>query len=77
MTWQTAEMTKSIFKAGTKIVLRNMVGEPQMPNGLMGTVEMVDDAGQIHVLWENGSTLALTEEDSFEVADGYYDMTWR
>jgi hypothetical protein len=37
-----------------------------MSYGLKGTVMSVDDIGQIHVNWENGSTLALTEEDSFE-----------
>lgn len=26
----------------------------------------IDDIGQIHVNWENGSTLALIEEDSFD-----------
>lgn len=30
-----------------------------MPKGLKGTVEFVDDAGQIHVAWENGVSLAL------------------
>ena len=47
-----------------------MKGEPQMYDGLEGTVYNVDDIGQIHVRWDNGSSLALNyEEDSFEVAD--------
>lgn len=29
-----------------------------MPPGLKGTVDHVDDAGGIHVNWENGSSLA-------------------
>ena len=39
-----------------------------MTPGLKGVVKMVDDIGQIHVSWENGSGLALNiEEDSFRV----------
>ena len=38
-----------------------------MPYGLKGTVKFVDDAGQIHMSWENGSSLALNiNEDTFE-----------
>lgn len=37
-----------------------------MPSGLKGKVCYVDDAGQIHVNWENGSSLAvLPGVDSF------------
>ena len=44
-----------------------MRGENQMPYGLKGTVKFVDDAGQIHMKWENGSSLALNiNEDTFE-----------
>jgi hypothetical protein len=39
-----------------------------MTEGLEGTVNSVDDAGQIHVSWENGSTLALIEGvDAFKI----------
>ena len=41
-----------------------------MPPGLKGKVDMVDDAGQIHVNWENGSSLALVPGvDSFGSAE--------
>lgn len=30
----------------------------EMPAGLRGTVEMVDDAGGTHIRWDNGSSLA-------------------
>ena len=41
-----------------------------MPPGLKGKVDMVDDAGQIHVNWENGSSLALVPAvDSFHIPD--------
>lgn len=43
-----------------------MYGEPKMPKGIKGIVDEVDDIGQIHVKWENGSSLALNVEvDSF------------
>lgn len=39
-----------------------------MPSGLTGTVEFIDDAKQIHVRWENGSSLALIPKiDKFEI----------
>lgn len=36
-----------------------------VPSGTVGTVTCVDSIGQIHVDWDNGSTLALTEIDKF------------
>lgn len=59
------EMLRKRYPKGTRLCLDNMEGEPQMPSGLKGEVFYVDDAGQIHVQWENGSALALTEVDSF------------
>jgi len=44
-----------------------MNGETQMPFGLEGEVTHVDDIGQIHVNWDNGSTLALQNNDSYTV----------
>ncbi len=56
------------YPAGTKIRLQYMVGEPKMREGLEGVVRFVDDIGQIHMQWDNGSRLALhSEEDWFEV----------
>lgn len=57
---------KKEYTEGTKVILLNMEGESQMPRGLKGEVMLVDDAGQIHVRWENGSSLALNVEvDTF------------
>ena len=57
---------KKEYTEGTKVILLNMEGESQMPRGLKGEVDHVDDAGQIHVRWENGSSLALNVEvDTF------------
>ena len=57
---------REMYPEGTQIVLTEMAGESQMPYGLKGTVKFVDDAGQIHMSWENGSSLALNiHEDTF------------
>lgn len=56
------EMLRHSYKPGTKVCLDNMEGEPRMPAGLKGEVFHVDDIGQIHVQWENGSTLALNAD---------------
>lgn len=38
--------------------------------GVCGTVESVDDAGQLHVKWDNGSTLALNPDvDEFTILE--------
>jgi len=40
--------------------------------GIEGTVSSVDDAGTVHVRWDNGSRLGLCEDDGdqFEVIGG-------
>lgn len=47
------------YPAGTRVELIEM-NDPyrEMPPGLKGTVQVVDDAGGIHINWDNGSTLA-------------------
>ena len=42
------------YPAGTRICLDSMDGEAGMPQGLEGTVQYVDDAGQIGISWDNG-----------------------
>lgn len=65
------EMLRSVYPPGTRVCLHEMIGEPQMTDGLTGTVQCVDDRGSIHVKWDNGSTLALLQEedvqDMFEI----------
>ena len=54
------------YPAGTRLELISMDGENDMLPGLRGTVEFVDDAGQIHLAWDNGRGLALIPgADSF------------
>lgn len=60
------ERIRKMYPEGTQICLDEMEGERNMPSGLKGKVCYVDDAGQIHVNWESGSSLAvLPEVDSF------------
>lgn len=61
------EITKQHYPKGTRIELIHM-NDPfaPVPDGTKGTVEFVDDMGQIHMKWDNGRTLALVPgEDSF------------
>jgi hypothetical protein len=61
------ESLKERYPAGTRIQLINMSGE-DMPPGLTGTVDLVDDIGQIQMTWDNGRSLALVPgEDSFTI----------
>ena len=63
-----AEYIKKQYPKGTRIQLKSMEGERDMPAGLKGTVAVVDDIGQVHMNWDNGRTLPLnTEVDSFTV----------
>ena len=56
------------IKIGTTLELVEMQGEKQMPKGLRGVVTHIDDAAQIYVRWQNGSSLAIIPEvDKFIV----------
>ncbi len=62
---------KNFFKEGEVLeLLEDMEGEENMPKGLRGEVTHVDDIGTIHMKWENGRTLGLTEIDSFKKIEG-------
>ena len=67
-TRKNVERLQRQYPVGTRIILKNMKGETQMPPGLTGEVAFVDDLGSVHVNWSNGSSLALIpEEDEFEI----------
>lgn len=47
------------YPPGTRVELIEMCDPYRnMPAGLKGTVDYIDDAGGIHISWENGSSLA-------------------
>ncbi len=56
---QDIEMLKTKYPKGTRIELDNMEDTWAVPSGTKGTVEHVDDAGQIQITWDNGRSLAL------------------
>ena len=62
------EQLRKQYPKGTKLQLISMRNEtyPVLP-GTVGEVTHIDDAGSIHMRWENGSFLALIPEiDSFQ-----------
>lgn len=67
---QIKEM-KELYPKGTRIELGHM-DDPchPVPDGTLGTVDHVDDAGQIHMKWDNGRSLAIVPEvDDFSIVD--------
>lgn len=60
---------RGTYPKGTRIELIRMEDQwTDLKPGDRGTVTMVDDAGQIHMKWDRGSSLALIPgEDQFKV----------
>ena len=57
------------YPAGTHIHLNHM-DDPYapIPPGTIGSVDYIDDAGNIHMKWDNGRTLSLIPgEDDFTI----------
>lgn len=66
------EQLRKTYPVGTKVQLISMRDEkyPVLP-GTIGEVTHIDDAGSVHMKWQNGSSLALIPEvDSFKVVGG-------
>jgi len=62
-----AERMKENYPSGTRIVLISMEDPfAPVPSGMRGTVNFIDDIGQIHMHWDNGRSLAIVPgEDVF------------
>ena len=58
------------YPRGTRVELLAMDAPQALPMGTRGEVMGVDDAGQILVRWETGSSLSLIPGvDSFRIAE--------
>ena len=66
---QQIKALREHYPAGTRIRLIHMKDPfAPVPPGTAGEVSYIDDAGNIHMVWENGRTLSLIESvDVFEV----------
>jgi len=61
-------INQKIYTTGTRVELIHMDDIQAPPTGTQGVIEFVDDIGQIHVKWDNGSGLALnTDYDTFKI----------
>lgn len=59
---------KETYKEGTRVKLLAMDDPQAPPIGTLGTVRIVDDAGTVHISWDNGSSLgAVYGEDKIEI----------
>ena len=50
------------YPPGTRLMLIIMEDSYAVPSGTRGTVDYVDDAGQIHMNWDNGRSLAIVPQ---------------
>ncbi len=69
--YHRAQRLKEQYKPGTRIECLSMADPwSPIPEGTKGTVTSVDDAGTIHMRWDNGRTLGLiVGEDAFRIIE--------
>jgi hypothetical protein len=69
MSQEEVKRIKEKYSVGTRIELIHMNDSyTPVESGMKGTVKKVDDAGTLHMLWDNGRTLGLIPgEDQFKV----------
>lgn len=47
------------YKPGDRIELISMEDSQAVPIGTKGTIDYIDDIGQLHMHWDNGRSLAV------------------
>ena len=64
------EMLRTKYPKGTKIRLIHMNDPQPVPSETIGEVALVDDCGNVHMIWQNGRSLAIIEGiDDFEIME--------
>lgn len=67
---ETVERIRKRYPAGTRVQLLKMDDPQAPPAGTMGTVQGVDDLGDLMVFWDNGSSLnAVYGEDRWRIIE--------
>lgn len=76
--WKTEKEVAQIkeeYPVGSKLRLLHMEDMQAVSSGTNGIIDFIDDQGQLHMKWENGSSLALIPgEDQFEVIQKAIDV---
>jgi len=68
MTQEQVTQLRQAYENKRVEIIKMLDSFSPVPNGTRGTVTRVDDIGQIHVNWDNGSTLALVSGiDEFNI----------
>ena len=62
LTQKEVAETRLNYPPDTRIQLIYMEDNWAVQSGTRGTVDYVDDAGQIHMKWDNGRTLAIVPQ---------------
>ena len=61
-------MLRKKYPIGTMVRLIAMNDEQAPPVGTIGEIQFVDDAGSVHIHWQNGSSLAVIPDvDRIEI----------
>ena len=60
---------RTMLPKGTRVRLIHMEDDPNpIPDGTLGTVDHVDDIGDVHTRWDNGRYLAfIPSVDTYEI----------
>ena len=70
------ERLRALYPPGTVICLDRMDDPYPVESGSLGKVEYIDDAGNVHMKWRNGSSLALVPEvDDFHIVNPKTDQS--